>query len=263
MGTSQSKPPAGLGKPLVPSWADSDPVVDGVSQPNSPAKSPQEVFEPRRLSGFRRSLRSFMRSGDQGDAKKALGNFSRNSTNSGSSSGQRVSRSARVGGSVIAALSSAASGNTIANNGFNLDDLNGQPVSQAINVIVDAFCPPGIIDEDVLRAAMGEALANALDTMAAFDTASIDDETVSIALSTFVAELVFNTIMAEQGQSAEDITPLEAIAREKDIRDLIREVTNVQATPIIQAQSINMTPNKVSLIVKKITTNVFKEMAGW
>lgn len=263
MGTSQSKPPAGSGKPLVPSWADKDPIQDGGTQTNSPSTSPTEVFEPRRLSGFRRSLKNFMRSGDSNDARKALGHFSRNSTNSGASTGQRLARSARIGGSVISALSNAASGNTIADNGFDLNDLNGQPLSQAINTIVDVFCPPGIIDEDVLRAAMGEALAKALDAIDPFDIASVDDEAVKVALTAFVTELVFNIVMSEQGQAAEDVTPQESITREKDIRALIREVTDVKATPAMQTQSVNITPSKVSAIVKNIAASVFKEMAEW
>lgn len=284
MGTSQSKPPAKGGSPLVPSWANQDPPTtapaapaDGnatlpqqqnppaqpLPQQTSPAAPPPDLIQPRRHAGFRSSLKRFMASGDGADAQRALGHYARGSAGGGAAGGARVARSARVGGAVISALSNMVAGVTVAPNGFNLASLSGRPIADTVAGIVDAFCPPGIIDEDLLRAAMGEALTEAFNGLDDFDPTAVDDYAVVVATRVFIAELVFNTISAEQGQAAENVPPLQAVARENDLRDLIREVTDATATPIIQAAGSALSQNQVSQMVQKIVTLIFEEMSGW
>ncbi len=276
MGTSKSKPPARPGQPLVPSWADTDPPADGqnpAQQPplQSPAippaappqLPPSEVIEPRRLSGFRRSLKRFYGSGDKSDARKALGHFARGSTGSGGASSRRIARAARVGGAVIAAISGAAHGNPVAANGFDLAALTGRPLSEAIGAIVDAFCPPGIFDEDLLRASIGEALAEALDGNDPFDAQAITDEATVIATRALIGELVFRQVMTEQGQAAENVPPAQAVVRENDFRSLVREVTDVHATPSIAATNGQLSQNQVAAIVQRVVAIVMQEASEW
>lgn len=281
MGTSQSKPAAKGGSPLVPSWANQDPPpampADGSAtlpqHQNSPAQPllqqnpttppPPDLVQPRRHAGFRSSLKRYMASGDKADAQRALGHYARRSAGGGAAGGARAARSARVGGAAISALSNMVSGVTIAPNGFNLASLSGVPVADAVAAIVDAFCPTGIIDEDLLRAAMGEALTEAFDGLDNFDPLAVDDHAIVVATRAFIAELVFNTISAEQGQAAENIPPLQAVTRENQLRDMIREVTDVTATPMIQAAGSALSQNKVSQMVQDIVTLIFEEMKGW
>lgn len=273
MGTSQSKPSAKGGSPLVPSWANQDPPpggagpqvppADGEDQAPADGQAAPEVFEPRRLAGMRRALKRYMTSGDRADARRALGHFSRGSAGGGAPGAQRLSRAARVGGGAISALSQAASGQNTAPNGFDLGTLSGLPVAQAVDAIVDSFCPPGIVDEDNIRAAIGEALTEALEGLDEFDPASISDHTVVVATRAFVAELVFGAVVAEQGQSAENVTPQQAIARENDLRAMVKEVTDVIATPIIQAAGAALTQERVAGLVTQIATVVYEEMSGW
>lgn len=273
MGTSQSKPSAKGGSPLVPSWANQDPPPAGAGPLDAPANGADEapadgdavpdVFEPRRLAGMRRALKRYMSSGDSADARRALGHFSRGSAGGGAPGAQRLSRAARVGGSAISALSQAASGQPTAPNGFDLGTLTGLPVAQAVDAIVDAFCPPGIVDEDNIRAAVGEALTEALQGLDEFDPAAINDHTVVVATRAFVAELVFGAVVSEQGQSAENVTPQQAIARENDLRSMVKEVTDVIATPIIQAAGAALTQDRVAQLVTQIATIVYEEMSGW
>lgn len=204
-----------------------------------------------------------MSSGDRADARRALGHYARGSAGSGAAGGARVARSARVGGAVISALSNMVSGTAVPPSTFNLASLTGRSVADAVAAIVDAFCPPGIIDEDLLRAAMGEALTEALNGLDTFDPASVDDYAVVVATRVFIAELVFNAISAEQGQAAENVPPSQAVARENQLRDLIREVTDVTATPIIQAAGSAIGEAQVSQMVQSIVTLIFEEMSGW
>lgn len=273
MGTSQSKPSARGGSPLVPSWANQDPPPAAPGAVNPPADgaipnpadgaAASDVFEPRRLAGMRRSLKKFMSSGDRADARRALGHFSRGSAGGGAPGAQRLARAARVGGGAIAAFSQAVSGQGPAPNGFDLSTLAGMPVAQAVDAIVDAFCPPGIVDEDNIRAAVGEALTEALEGADLFDPTAINNYTVVVATRAFVAELVFTAVIAEQGQSAENVSPQQAIARENDLRSMVREVTDVIATPIIQSAGPALTQDRVAQLVTQIATIVYEEMSGW
>lgn len=269
MGTSQSKPSSKPGSPLVPSWAAEDPPPTGGStQPQAlpnqnPPAQPQETIPPRRHAAFRRALKQFMRSGDRDDARRALGHYSRGSIGSGSSGSQRIARASSVGGGVISALSNAVSGNTTAPNGFNLANLAGRPINEAVREIVDAFCPPGIIDEDLLRAAIGEALVEALDGLDKFDLTALDDYAVIVATRSFISEIVFSQISADQGQSADSVSPQQAVTRENELRDLIREVTDTKATPILQRAGSSLSPTQVDGLIRSIVDTVWGEMSQW
>lgn len=267
MGTSQSKPSARGGSPLVPSWANQDPVPGdgdgGGPGPAAPNDGADEVLEPRRSSGMRRSMKRFLTTGDRADARRALGHYSRGSAGGGAPGAHRLGRAARVGGGVLSALSQAVAGQPVAPNGFDLRSLTGGEVGDAINAIVDAFCPPGIVDEDNIRAAVGEALTEALAGLDQFDPAAIDDYTVLIATRSFIAELVFGSVVTEQGQSAENVPPQLAISRENDLRALVREVTDAIATPAIQGAGTNLSQDRVSELVTTITTAVYGEMSEW
>lgn len=261
MGTSQSKPSAKPGSPLIPAWADQDPPTNGVPAPAPPPPGNQKL-EPRRNAGVRRALKDFLKSGNRRSAEKALGRYSRGSMGGGAAATQRVSRAARVGGAAFSALSSAAAGQAPIHGGMDLRSLTGQPINEAIGQIVDTFCPPGILDEDSIRAAMGEALAEALAGLDKFDPQAIDAYAAVVAARSFVTELVFNAVMAEQGQSASDVSPVVAIDRENQIRGIVREVTDVQATPLLQKKAV-FTGGDIETLVKNLATAVYREMAQW
>ena len=259
MGTSQSKPSARTGSPLVPSWAEQDPAPGATPPP--PADD--EVLESRHNAGMRSALRDYLRTGDEGSARKALGHYSRRSTGSGSSAGARVGRAARAGGLAFAALASARANNPPPEGAVDLRTFAGRPTTEAINAIVDAFCPPGILDEDAIRAAMSEALAEALAGLDQFDPTQLSDFAIVVAMRSYVAELVFNAVMVEQGQSAVDATPLQAVERENNIRDIVRELTDLKATAVLQAEGQEFTPQRIESMVREIATLVYEEMATW
>lgn len=259
MGTSQSKPPAQGGSPLIPSWADQDPPP--ADQPQPPQPPNQEPLEPRRNFGLRRSLGRYYATGDKEYARSALGHFSRGSMGGGVGAEQRLARAARVGGGAFAMLASASTGQAMVAGGLDLNALTGAPVSDAISAIVDTFCPPGILDEEAIRAAMSEALAEAMEGLDKFDPAQLDPYAVLVATRCFVAELVFNAVIQEQGDANKYTTPQLAIARENALRDLVREITDIQATPILQNSGGATTPAQIEGLVKDIAVTVYEAMA--
>jgi len=269
VGTSQSKPSLGGGKPLVPSWGDRDPAPppdpqapeDGAppadGQPNPP---PPEPLPPRPLAGTRRALRDYYGSGNPGDARRAAGRFARGV---GAGGARRYARATRTGGAALAALARAASGLDPVPGALDLRVLTGRPVEEAIAEIVDAFCPPGILDEEAARLAVGEALFEALGDVDIFTPDAVNDLTLLIATRCFVAELVFASIAAEAGKAADGVSPTVAVARENGLRDLIREVTDLVGTPILQNAGALLTPQAVEGVVAQVTNAVLAEMREW
>lgn len=257
MGTSQSKPSPTGGSPLVPPWADQDPPPPDQPQPDAaPGTMPAAP-----LQSARTAMRTYMGGGGRDAGRSAIGHYSRAFGGGGASA--RHARAARTGGGALAALSQAAAGQEVTPDGFNLGTLAGRPMEEAIEAIVDHFCPPGILDEDMARAAIAEALVEGLDGADVFDPGRIDDRTVVVATICFVTELVFGTIAAEFGKAADNIPPQLAIRRENDLRDLVREVSDHVATPRLQRDGGALTATQMADLVTAITAEVYRETSQW
>lgn len=283
MGTSQSKRDSGAGRSLVPAWADQDPVAPGSAPANpaapaqappppsatppaaGPTPSPSQLTPTGRFKGFRSALGRFAKTGDRREARTALGRWARKSTGGARAGSAKVARAARTGGAALAGLSRASTNQVpAAPNALDIRSLAGMPAEAAIDRIVDAFCPPGILDEDLARMAMGEALVVALDGADTFDPAAINDRAVQVAALTFAAELVFLQVAGDAGQAlASAPSPAAAVQRESDLRSLIREVADVVGTPILEAAGNMLAPEAMSGLVSAIVRAVEGEMESW
>lgn len=136
-------------------------------------------------------------------------------------------------------------------------------MEEAIAEIVDAFCPPGILDEEAARVAIAEALLEALGDAPTFDPAAVNDQTIVVATTCFVAELVFASVITEQGAMASDVSPTLAMRRENSLRELVREATDHIATPMIQQEGAALDPARLNSIVIEIASAVYRELAQW
>lgn len=277
MGTSQSKRDAPPAAPLVPPWAYQDPVPllpDPNASPDTPPDipipptqvqiPPVELAVPRRYAGFRAALGRFASSGDSREARTALGHWARTSTGGSRAGAARVGRAARTGGAAIAGLARAGAGLPPVEGALDVRTLAGLAVDIAIDRIVDAFCQPGILDEDMARLAIGEALAAALAGVDTFDPNAIDTNAVRIATLTLAAELVCVQVAGDGGRAlAAAPSPVVAAQREADLRSLIREVTDVVGTPIMVATGNVLTPGAMSSLISRLVEVVEGEMSTW
>ena len=283
MGTSRSKPDSPPQRPFVPPWADQDPAAPppapdanlppgqppGQPQPPTPAApqpqpQPADIAPPRRYSGFRTALGNFASSGDRREARTALGHWARTSTGGSRAGVARVARAARTGGAALAGVARAGAGLAPVAGALDVRTLAGLSVNVAIDRIVDAFCPPGILDEDVARLAIGEALATALSGIDTFDPAALDANAVRVATLTFVGELVFVQVAGDGGQSlAAAPSPTAAAQREADLRSLVREVADVIGTPILEAAGNVLTPAAMTNLVSRLVQAVEAEISTW
>ncbi|PXA99085.1 hypothetical protein DMC47_05120 [Nostoc sp. 3335mG] len=110
---------------------------------------------------------------------------------------------------------------------------------------------------------MAEGLAEAMDGVDLFDPAALNDYSILLAARVFVTELVFATMAAEQGQSADSVPASQAVAREETLRSLVREVTDVVGTPILQQVGASLDPRQMDDVVKRVITAVNAEMSKW
>jgi hypothetical protein len=146
---------------------------------------------------------------------------------------------------------------------LDIRGLAGLTSEVAIARIVDAFCPPGILDEDALRAALGEALAEAVGGPDTFDPAAVDTNAVRVAMLRFVAELVFISVMTDSGEALSAAPPGVAVQRENDLRGLIREVADVVGTPLLDAAGATLSSADIRGLVARLVLDVQREMASW
>lgn len=285
MGTSRSKPDAPPLAPLVPPWADADPTPSPIPDPlpEEPVPEPegdpgppadevaaeeppdaQDVAEPKRFLGVRLALGRFASSGNTPDARAALGRWANTSVGGARAAGQRSARAARTGGAVLAGLGRAGAG-AAPEPGAALDirTLAGLSAEAAIAAIVDAFMPPGIIDEVAARLAMEEALAEALGDAETFDPAAIDGDALQVVTLAYVSELVSVQVAGDAGRSLANAGPAAAAQREADIRSLVREVTDFVGGPLLAAQGPTMTTQGMAALVTRVLEATVAEMGGW
>ena len=176
----------------------------------------------------------------------------------------RVARAARTGGAALAGVARAGANLGPISGALDVRTLAGLSIDIAIDRIVDAFCPPGILDEDVARLAIGEALATALSGIDTFDPEALDANSVSVATLTFVGELVFVKIAGDGGKSlAAAPSPTAAAQREADIRSLVREVSDVIGSPILEAAGNVLTPAAMEALISRLVQAVQVEISTW
>jgi hypothetical protein len=217
----------------------------------------------RRYQRFRSAYGNFARTGDARSARVALGHYARTVAGGAKVGSARIARAARTGGAVLASFASSGAAVTARVVGFNIRALAGQPLEIAIARIIGEFCPPGILDEEVARIAIGEALAIALEGADVFDPDAIDDEAVRIATLSFVAELVFLEVASVGGNAlAQAPNPAAAVERESQLRELIREVADDVGSPVL-ARTPEFTPASLSGLVTRLVVLVNRELAKW
>jgi hypothetical protein len=256
-------PPDPLPEDPVPeSEDDPGPLADEVDDGDDDADA-VEIAEPRRYARFRTALRHFAGSGDLSDARKALGRWASRSVGGGAAESRRTARAARTGGAALAGLARAGEGQAPEAGALDIRTLAGQPIEVAIGAIVDAFMPPGILDEMAARLAMEQALAIALGGADTFDPAAVDANAVRIATLAFVAELVFVQVAGDVGRSLASVGPVAAAQRETDIRSLVREVVDVVGSPILVAAGAALSEQRMSALISQVVRESLDEVATW
>lgn len=217
MGTSKSNPGAGSGSPLIPPWAD-----DG-----DPLPPPL----PDRFRAFRGALGKAARTGATEDFGIALRHYATKATGGGGTAARRFRPIAKDGARLVNALSQLRSGTAPTINGVDLGVLTGLPCDAAIDVLVTALSERHG-DSEKVRAAMQEALANALDGQVNFDPTQITDELLIQILQNYLSECVFLDIVAN---GAASLSKPENGAQAIEVENMLRETVKVAVDIAMQS----------------------------
>lgn len=221
MGTSKSNPGAGPRSPLIPPWAD-----DG---------NPPPPPIPNRFQAFRGALGKAASSRTSEDFGKALRLYATKATGGGGTAARRFSSMAKDGARLVNALSQLRSGTAPTINGVDLGGLTGLPCDAAIDVLVTALSE-GHGDSEKVRAAMQEALANALDGQVNFDPTQITDELLIQILQNYLSECVFLDIVANGDKAlSKPENGSQAIEAENMLRETVKVAVDVAMLASLQA----------------------------
>lgn len=210
MGTSTSSKGPHSTSPLVPSWADNDGQGPGNNQLE------------QRFRGFRATLgqAASVGGGNTSDLKKALGHYAKSATGGKSNGARRFSSMIGAGGSLFDTLRSLQSGSDT--NSLNISDLQGQPVDVVIDKIIDSLIQVNG-DSERIRAAMNEALAEALDGFATFDFSKITDDIVVDMMINYLTQCIFEQIILDSKTALDKAdTPEKAEKLESNLLELIK-----------------------------------------
>ena len=251
MGTSQSSPGPGGRSPLIPPWADDQP-----QQPVPPAP-------PRRFQPFRRSLGDFVRTGDSGSLRSALGHYASKGTGGGGIASRRLGSVTQSGGSLFEALTSGGAFGSPGQEQISLNDLSGQPCEIAIARISQALSS-GDGDEDKIRAAMNHALTEALDGVDVFDPGCITDDVIVDTMIGYLAETVFLQIVMDAGKAWNKAeSAVMALRAEDELREVCRVVVDKYMAPKFEAGVRTLSRGEIIQIEKQVIIEVWNEWEGY
>lgn len=214
MGTSKSNPGAGGRSPLIPPWAD-----DGSPPPPPPLTN--------RFQAFRVALGKAARTGSPVYARAALENYAKHATGGGSTAARRFGPMAKDGAQLIATLSQLRPGTSTSVNGVDLGNLDGLSCDAAIDALVTALSQDHG-DSDKVRNAMQEALADALDGVATFDSSQFTDDLLIQILQNYLSGCVFLDLVANGADALSKSTnSTDAINFENMLRETVKAAVDV------------------------------------
>jgi hypothetical protein len=264
VGTSQSKRDPRPEIPLIPPWADSDPPPQEPDSDEQSEDNNSPLAPPRRFQGFRIQLTTFASSGRRSDARQALSRWASTSSGGSAVAPKRVARAIAGGAAALGAIARADAGLPAETGLLDLRSLAGQPLAIAINTIVDTFCPPGILDEEIARMALGEALASALSEADTFEPTAFPESLVPIAILAFVAELTFAQVATDIGDTfVNTVSPIVAAKREAELKSLVKEVADMVGPPIIAAAGALVNRSALAKVIRELVRVIHATMESW
>ena len=242
MGTSQSSIGPNGRSPLLPSWVDD-------------SQTPPQTPDPQRLKGLRQAIGRAVRNGDREDVRKALGHYSRKASGGKHTSVQRLGKITQAG----AALFEIFSDSLQQQYSVNLNSLNGQSCDEVINQITELLVGHHG-DSDKIRSAMNIALSEALEGMTTFDENSITTEVIGKMMICYLTESIFLQIAHDAGKAwKKGDDPVQIARAENDLRQLIREVVDINLAPKFTDDVCQLTIEQMQDIQNQAILEIWEE----
>lgn len=284
MGTSQSSkgPPSNV--PMVPPWVPDIPLPatlpnviphegtpdTGVEQNQTPQIEPRQpipIAPAGRFRNTRRSLGKFARYGDRGSMRNGVGSYVKNGYGGSRTATRRFGGTTQTANALYSALA-VGTDNIRTAPGRQLDPvlMAGRSVDDVMDAVVEAVRPvDGTQDTEAGRAAIKDALAEALTRFPEADLLNLEDLQREFVIESYVAADVFRRFDLDLGKTIVDKSPsaIAGLGRLKEIREYIRE-TIAASFRKLRNDGQQMVAGHIAEIVKDAlyeTFRVFEEYA--
>ncbi|OFT04487.1 hypothetical protein HMPREF3107_00230 [Neisseria sp. HMSC31F04] len=242
MGTSQSSVGPNGRSPLLPAWVDDN-------------QATTQTPDPQRLRGLRQAIGRAVRGGGRGDVRKALGHYARKASGSKHTAVQKLGKITQAGSDLFGIFS----GGRQQQYSVNLHSLNGQPCEQVINQITELLAGHHG-DSDKIRSAMNIALSEALEGMTTFDENSITTEVIGRMMVCYLTESIFLQIAHDAGKAwKKGDDPVQIARAENDLRQLIREVVDINLAPKFTDDVCQLTIEQMQDIQNQAILEIWEE----
>ena len=242
MGTSQSSVGPNGRSPLLPSWVDD-------------SQTSLQTPDPQRLKGLRQAIGRAVRSGGRDDVRKALGHYARKASGGKHIAVQKLGKITQAGSGLFGIFS----GSQQQQYSVNLHSLNGQPCDLVINQITQLLSGHHG-DSDKIRAAMNIALSEALEGMTTFDENSITTEVIGRMMVCYLTESIFLQIAHDAGKAwKKGDDPVQIARAENDLRQLIREVVDINLAPKFTDDVCQLTTEQMQDIQNQAILEIWEE----
>lgn len=279
MGTSQSSGGPGGGVPLVPPWVpDASPPPPGPNPGDGPATpvppvapnptpQPPPLARPGRFTGARRNLGNFGRTGNTGDMRRGLGQYTRNGYGGAGTAARRMGGTALTAGALAGALTGVAGGGGEVVSRSPLDPtlLAGRSADEVMNAVVEAVRPvDGTLDAEASRAAILDGLSELLTRFPDADLLNLTAEQRAFAVERYTANDVFRRIELDVGKSVHEKAPTAAaaVSRLKQIRDYVKETVAASFRKLRDAGRA-LTLGRVEQVIREAIRETFEVFEGF
>ncbi|CAN7430156.1 hypothetical protein LJR231_002793 [Phyllobacterium sp. LjRoot231] len=233
---------------MVPAHADAN--------PEQPLPEP----EGQRFRGFRTEFGRAVAGAGAGSFVSALGKYARDSTGGASFGPRRFGPAYSAGGALIGLLNELQAGGTGENStGIDLSGLVGQPVGEAIDAIAQALAPPNA-DQDLIRIAMQEALAEVLPDVATFDPTVLQPDDLISLLVEFFSRVLFQEVTADAGEAwNKSDDPFRTVEAENELMDIIRASVDRHLSPSLAEGIGNLSRAQIEQLERRAIDDIWSE----
>lgn len=290
MGTSTSSAGAGAGSPFDPPWLDSaaegiddsnsnttlQPSSDAeVGNDNSPADSndnsdgeptngeapPGAALAPAgRYKDARTQLSRFMRTGDQGDARRAVGSLVSKGMGGAARAASRMRTTAVAASALGGFLATARDGsNPNINEWVTAARQRGLSAQDIALEVIQKLTPAGgSVDEESAKHAMSQAIVHLYEVNPAIDIFALSDEQISSLMGYTIAFDVYNRVQLELGRVFEKLKYAAQVVHERlaQLQDYILVVVQAAIAKVTASGRI-MNANEISNSVLRSALDVF------
>jgi len=274
MGTSSSSSGPKSGVSFDPPWLNSvasalgspleqisgEQVVQNPQQAE-PAKQPLGIAPPGRFGNARRYLGEYIKTGDRGSLRKALGNYSRKGMGGASNVANRMRASTSAGAGLFNFLQGIRdSSDTKVRDWVNqLSAKNLSAYEIADEIINQIVSTGGSPEEESCKDSMSQAISELLIIHPDVDLLAMGNDSIWTVMELFIANEAFNRLNFDIGQLFESAKylPREAVSRMNDMREYLKSEISAQIQEL-RTDISNPSTEELNKLLQSALTRTFE-----